>query len=367
MPISTRFAVNFTIIALAIGFLSLLAIIGTTIWLGERTQVYVGETLRLRDTRTAAVELRSAVQNAESSQRGFLVGGNEIYLAPYDNAKSQAKARLARLQELLATSASAAPILSRLSELLGEKFAEMDLIIAQKTDQHDSDALATFGTNRGKALMDQVNLFLSSIIRMADTRTTESVAEQRANALWLRWVSIIGGLVIVLVVAGTTITLLRYSSEIARTRDQVQVLNTTLEQRVKDRTVDLSHARDKAELLLAEVNHRVANSLSMVTSMVRMQSNAANDQLTKDALAEVESRIHAIASVHRRLYSSGDAESVDLNEYLSALLTNIEASMRDEGHDAALRCDLEPLRLKTDACVSLGVIVAEWVTNAYRS
>jgi len=70
--------------------------------------------------------------------------------------------------------------------------------------------------------------------------------------------------------------------------------------------------------------------------------------------------------VHRRLYSSGDAESVDLNEYLSTLLANIEASMRDEGHDAALRHDIEPLRLKTDACVSLGVIVAEWVTNAYK-
>ena len=40
--------------------------------------------------------------------------------------------------------------------------------------------------------------------------------------------------------------------------------------------------------------------------------------------------------------------------------------MRDEGRAASLTYDLEPLRLKTDASVNLGVIVAEWVTNAYK-
>ena len=103
MPISQKFVVNFTTIALAVGFLSLLAIIGATIWLGERAQVYFDDAVRLRDTRTAAVELRSALQSAESSQRGYLIGGNEIYLAPFDTAKAEARSRLRRLEELLAT------------------------------------------------------------------------------------------------------------------------------------------------------------------------------------------------------------------------------------------------------------------------
>ncbi len=88
--------------------------------------------------------------------------------------------------------------------------------------------------------------------------------------------------------------------------------------------------------------------------------------MIKNALSEVETRIYAISSVHKRLYTSGDSQFVDLNEYLSALLSNVEAAMRDEGHDAALRYQLEPLKLKTDASVNLGVILAEWVTNAYK-
>ena len=88
MPITSRFVVRSTIGLLAVGFLALLGIVGMTIWLGERAQVYFNEVIEARDTRGSAVELRNAVQTAESSQRGFLVTGNEIYLAPYGQRES---------------------------------------------------------------------------------------------------------------------------------------------------------------------------------------------------------------------------------------------------------------------------------------
>src|ERR1035441_1225856 len=91
MPISRRFVIKSTIVLLTVGFLTLLSIVGMTIWLGEKAQIYLENAIASRDTRTAAVELRSAVQSAESSQRGFLVGGNDIYLAPYETAKTQSE------------------------------------------------------------------------------------------------------------------------------------------------------------------------------------------------------------------------------------------------------------------------------------
>jgi two-component sensor histidine kinase/CHASE3 domain sensor protein len=366
MPISGRFVVNSTIILLTVGFLALLAIIGATIWLGENAQHYAGQASLARDTRISAVELRSALQSAESSQRGFLVGGNEIYLAPYNSAKAHAQTQFERLKASLGPSAQTDLMIKRLADLTIEKFDEMDRTITFKNDLHDTEALAIFRSNRGKALMDEANVFLSSIIRSSDERLTTGIAEQRRNATWLRWVSAIGGIVIIVVVGGVTITIFRYAREIMQTRDDVQVLNATLEHRVRDRTADLIAARDKAELLLAEVNHRVANSLSMVAAFVRLQSNAMNEPVAKEALKETQARIDAIASVHKRLYSSGDARFVELDEYLSGLLSNVETSMRNEGHGASLRYDLEPLKLKPDSSVNLGVIVTEWVTNAFK-
>jgi two-component sensor histidine kinase/CHASE3 domain sensor protein len=366
MPISSRFVVNSTIILLTVGFMALLAIIGATIWLGENAQRYSNEAAQARDIRISAVELRSALQNAESSQRGFLVGGNEIYLAPYNSAKTVAQTQFGRLKASLGSGAQTDRMIRRLTDVIAEKFDEMDRTIASKTDLHETQALAVFRSNRGKALMDEANVFLSSIIRTSDERLTNGIAEQRHNATWLRWVSGIGGLVIIMVVGGVTITIFRYAREIMEARDEVQVLNATLEHRVKDRTADLIAARDKAELLLAEVNHRVANSLSMVAALVRLQSNAIDEPVAREALKETQARIDAIASVHKRLYSSGDARFVDLDEYLSGLLTNVEASMRNEGHGASLRYDLEPFKLKPDSSVNLGVIVTEWVTNAFK-
>jgi two-component sensor histidine kinase len=366
MPISTRFVVNSTILLLLVGFLALLAIVGMTIWLGENAQRYVDEASQVRDSRMSAVELRSALQNAESSQRGFLVGGNEIYLAPYGNAKTQAQAQFERLKASLVRSSHADLMINRLTDVIAEKFDEMDRTIALKSDLHDADAQALFSSNRGKALMDEANVFLSSIIRISDERLTTGIAEQRRNATWLRWVSLIGGLIIIIVVGGVTATVFHYAGEIVQTRDEVQVLNTSLEQRVKNRTADLIAERDRAELLLAEVNHRVANSLSMVAALVRLQSNGIKNQVAKDALNETQGRIDAISAVHKSLYSSGDARFVDVEQYFSELLSNVETSMRNEGHGASLRYDLEPLKLKPDLSVNLGVIVTEWVTNAFK-
>src|SRR6478736_6206639 len=155
MPISSRFVIGSSAILLAIGFLTLLGIVGSTAWLSEKSQSYFEESNRSRALRTSAVELRSALQNAESSQRGYLVGGNEIYLAPYDSAKAQAGSQLQHLKASLSAFPQTARLMERLSQLVVEKIEDMDRTIAMKRELRDAEALTTFGRNRGKALMDE--------------------------------------------------------------------------------------------------------------------------------------------------------------------------------------------------------------------
>ncbi len=128
----------------------------------------------------------------------------------------------------------------------------------------------------------------------------------------------------------------------------------------------LKTALDRSELLLAEVNHRVANSLAMVGSLVRLQGRASKEQAVKDALTETQGRIAAIAAVHKRLYESGDVGLVALDEYLSGLLESLATTMRAEGHGGSLTWELEEAKLKTDASINVGVVVTELVTNAYK-
>lgn len=351
---------------LLVGFLALTAIVAMNYWLGERAQSYFEEAILARDIRIAAVELRNAMQTAESSQRGFMVTGNEIYLAPYQAAKIQAQRHLSALEKLLSPSSGSDATLTRLETLLAAKFAELDRTIALKREKRDDEALAIFRTNSGKALTDEANVFFAGIIGRADDKLTTGVAEQRANTGWVRLVSGFGSLVIIAVIGGAAYGVSGYTRALRATRDEVHALNSELEDRVAGRTLDLARSRDRAEVLLSEVNHRVANSLALVSSLVSLQSKALADQAAKDALAETQDRIFAISLVHKRLYGSGDVRAVDLTEYLAGLLEHLRTSLRAQGHGVTISFKIDAVELPTDASVNLGVIVTELVTNAFK-
>lgn len=90
MPITARAFVRSQLVFLSVGLLALAAIVSVAFWLGERSGEIAEEILTARDFKTTALELGALVQRAESSQRGYLFTGNEVYLAPYDLAKASA-------------------------------------------------------------------------------------------------------------------------------------------------------------------------------------------------------------------------------------------------------------------------------------
>jgi two-component sensor histidine kinase len=146
-----------------------------------------------------------------------------------------------------------------------------------------------------------------------------------------------------------------------------RAIETARLQRARDRAEQEVHeARDRAEILLHEVNHRVANSLSLVAALVTMQAKAVDDPAARSALEQTQTRISAIAGVHRCLYTSDDVRSVEISDYLTNLLRDLEMTLMKEGHAATARIEAEHVELATDKAVSLGMIVTELVTNAFK-
>jgi two-component sensor histidine kinase len=127
----------------------------------------------------------------------------------------------------------------------------------------------------------------------------------------------------------------------------------------------LRASNQRLQALLREVNHRVANSLQLVSAFVHLQAAALDDEAARAALRDTQRRIEAIGQVHRRLYTSDDVQTVDIAAYLAGLLSELE----DGGAGALgarLRLTAEPIRMSTDRAVSLGVIVNELITNACK-
>lgn len=255
MPIQNRIFVRSTTSLLLIGLACLIGIVGANFWLTERAQVYFDNVSQARAARAAAVELRSELQTAESSQRGFLVTGNEIYLAPYEVAKSLVQRQLASTRTYFARYPDLAPLVDRIDKVVGQKASEMEETINLKRQRLDEKAIALFRTNRGKALMDEANVLLSGAIKAAETRLIQGVSEHSRNARWLRWVSIVGGAIIIAVVAAAAFAVFRYTRELQEAREEVSALNADLEVRVKERTAQLAHANDEVQRFAYIVTH----------------------------------------------------------------------------------------------------------------
>lgn len=125
-------------------------------------------------------------------------------------------------------------------------------------------------------------------------------------------------------------------------------------------------ARDRAEWLLREVNHRCANSLALVGSLVSMQATHVRDATAKQALLETVNRINAVGQIHRRLYSTDDVRTVEMRSYLEGLAQELRSAIVSDGQNHAITLDADPVRVPTDRAISIGVIVSELITNAFK-
>lgn len=133
-----------------------------------------------------------------------------------------------------------------------------------------------------------------------------------------------------------------------------------------DQAIRQIENRRDAELatgLLQEVDHRVKNSLGLVTSLLSLQARRSRDPDVVTALEVVRDRIGAIAKVHDLLHSSQRTDVVELGTFLR-MLTDALASQARPGMSVHLSC--ASIVLPAREAVNAGLIVNELVTNALK-
>ncbi|BDA86435.1 hypothetical protein Sa4125_39770 [Aureimonas sp. SA4125] len=119
------------------------------------------------------------------------------------------------------------------------------------------------------------------------------------------------------------------------------------------------------DYLVKEVNHRVQNSLQLVSAFLSMQSRASKDPAVVSELDEAQRRLTAVALVHRRLHQDDNVELIDLGRYLEELCEDMRRSMGSEWSDH-LKVDLAPILVPADRAVSTGLILTELIINARK-
>ncbi|MDO9336149.1 MAG: histidine kinase dimerization/phosphoacceptor domain -containing protein [Caulobacter sp.] len=138
-------------------------------------------------------------------------------------------------------------------------------------------------------------------------------------------------------------------------------LNGRLSETLADREALLA----QKDFLIREVNHRIQNSLQLVSSFLGLQGRASQSAEVKASLEEAQRRLQAVALVHRRLYRADQVETIDLARYVEELIGDMESSMGAEW-DGEITTSLAPITVATDRAVTIGLVLTELVINANK-
>jgi two-component sensor histidine kinase len=122
--------------------------------------------------------------------------------------------------------------------------------------------------------------------------------------------------------------------------------------------------REKA-ILLQEVQHRVANSLQIIASVLLQSARRVNSEETRGHLRDAHQRVMSVAAVQRQLAVTTLGE-VELRAYFTALCGSISASMIHDPEQLTLAVVAAETWVGSEVSVSLGLIVTELVINALK-
>jgi two-component sensor histidine kinase len=143
----------------------------------------------------------------------------------------------------------------------------------------------------------------------------------------------------------------------------VLAITDVTSQRLADKVRD-DLVREK-QLLLHEIQHRIANSLQIIASVLLQSARKVQSTETREHLRDAHNRVMSVAMLQKHL-SSTAVENVALKSYFQELCASIGASMIGEPQRLVLTSEVDDSAVDPDTSVSLGLVVTELVINALK-
>lgn len=174
-------------------------------------------------------------------------------------------------------------------------------------------------------------------IKLLENEKSLQGIQLQSNRNWVRW--LIGSAVLLLIIIALIFYLFRIS------------------QRNKERV----------ELLLKELNHRVKNNLQILSSLLVLQSNyIKDDDHAFQAIKSNEGRVNAMALIHKKLSINDRNQEINMKEYLPELVQYLVQSYGYPQHRLNLVLDIQEIKLAVDKAIPLGLVINELVSNACK-
>ena len=129
---------------------------------------------------------------------------------------------------------------------------------------------------------------------------------------------------------------------------------------------ELAEAMAERELLIDEVHHRTGNNLALIVSFIQLSKRGAESEETRQAMAQLESRVLSVAKVHQELQRANLADRIGLVPLLENVAKHAQDAFSNDRLDITISVFGDEVSVSGSAGIDLGLIVNELITNAYK-
>ncbi|MDO9035310.1 MAG: PAS domain S-box protein [Methanoregula sp.] len=176
-------------------------------------------------------------------------------------------------------------------------------------------------------------------------------------------------------------------TSLKETEIQLKNYKETLEQRVRDRTSELSETNlklkkeiedrkiiqkkltlssDEKDLLLREVHHRVKNNLQLIIGLIDMTKTRAHEPAVISTLTDIMAKVQTMGSIHTRLYESKRFDKINMKRQVHDLVEMI-SGFHDHDHlDITTNIDCAEIYLPVDQAIPCALALNEIISNIHK-
>jgi len=288
--------------------------------------------------------INHAALNGETGQRGYLITLDRRYLSPYQIGREQIDPALDRIRALIGDEATPrqTELIDQIDALARAKFDEMAASVELLENGQLLDARRAVLTDEGVETMERLSRAIAEMEQienaiLADRNTQAARTEARLLPL-------LGALLVLLILA--MIAGARLVGRAARAEAEAA------------QAAVVSEARDRADLLARELNHRVKNLFAVILAIVQMSGRDKPE--AKEVTESIAQRIRALLTAHE--VSQGELERPVAS--LRALVETSLAPYRSRKHTAEI--DGPEIMLPAKRVTPLGLVLHELTTNAVK-
>ena len=319
--------------------------------------------------------LAALIEQSETARRGFLLVPNPNYRDNYLRVQDQVEPQLDRLAIETMDNPIQRKNIAALRQGVKARNDRVGGAMAKAEAGEADEAIAAFIQDRDHPILKPIRERLQAMLDEERRLLAMRVARERDNAGVLLGVVLASGALLALLAVGAMLVMRRYAAELNRAQGELRLLNLDLEERVKQRTGELSRANEEIQRFAYIVSHDLRSPLVNVmgftseleVALKPMQrlidwiKQNAPDRLPKEITEAVEVEmpeaigfirsstrkmdglINAILRLSREGRRTLTPEPLAMNEVVQGLIDNVRHRLSERGAEVEIEGALPDL------------------------